>query len=185
MLIKFIFAIVILSGCAHIFPQKQMVETNKSSVPSWIGIPLGMLHWEEDHIIFVTSRKNLRELELGVLQTEHYAYVSFSRAIFLKLLREIKNNLVPLRHFSGNSDFWNTLYKILDREIRAIVFKEVLIDDIYYRKWNDSNPKIKEHTEVLVLSRMKVANWLKIRQNIKVRLLRSHDKILKVIGRQL
>ena len=90
-----------------------------------------------------------------------------------------------MRHFSGNSDFWNTLYKILDREIRAIVFKEVLIDDIYYRKWNDSNPKIKEHTEVLVLSRMKVANWLKIRQNIKVRLLRSHDKILKVIGRQL
>lgn len=139
----------------------QLIESNKATVPSWISLDTEKIYWLDQKVEFVFARSGLRNLNLGVKQTELNAKYSFARTLSLHLLRMM---LEQGKHFTLNDQ--KVLKKALVNIIDRLSYPKIVIADIYYRKWKSLKTSEADSIDVYCLAYLDLKDWQELKDSI-------------------
>ena len=177
--------LVFVSGCARSLNEIELIETNKVTVPSWVGMHTNKIYWSSEQLNFVAQRDSLENLALGVVQTENLAKMSFAREAFKRLMSDLKNILVQKSDIKDERHLWIECQTILESVISSTMLKNIEIADIYYRTWIKADENFEISTQVMILCNLNFGYWVDMKSKFKKALMASSTLKLHALAKEL
>lgn len=154
-----------------------VVERSKPEAPAWIGLAVGRIHETETTLQFVELRTRLRDLPLGLKQTQLGA-LEASRAALIAVVKDrLDDDRSSLPSFSAQQ-----LDRVVDDVTGELHGRQAKVTDIYFEKLESDSGEISEYFNAFVLVTIPRDQMTVLMSNLGSRLISSGDPSLRQLG---
>lgn len=161
--------------------QTQLVERSKKEVPHWTAMPALELNESAQHVKMLMVRKAMRDLPLGVKQTQFQAITNF-KAQLLEQLAAPARQAIAAQSPDNSNEIMKELEEVLEKLSHHEIFNQIRIEDIYFETFASRGPIAGDADttyDIYVLTHIALEEKEKLRELYVKELMASNSGALK------